>query len=159
MTKEVRALLIQLAAWAQEELGAQRRLRDALSEQEQAIRHVDTQALSETGKRIEEEIAGGASRERRRARLMTKLGRAWAVDPSALTLASICERAGDGAEDLLRLRGELREEAAQVARHGRRITALARYHGGLLEEVMRVLVGEAGDANEKREGVLVNAKA
>ena len=159
MRQDIHALVIKLTSWAQEELGAQRRMHALLAEQERAVRAIDSPAITASGARIEEEIAGALSRERRRTRLLKGLGQAWGVDPNALTLASVCERAGDDAAGLLKLRGELRDEAARAVRLGRRITALARYHGGLLEEVMQVLVGEAGDGTEKRAGVLVDAEA
>src|SRR6185503_7515164 len=102
--------------------------------EERAIRAADTAALADAARRVEEEVRGGGARERRRAELVRAFGRALDVDPGVLSISSIAERLGQGtpeAEGVLRLRAELRRAAADVARLGRRIASLARYHQGL----------------------------
>jgi hypothetical protein len=157
---DVRALANRLIAWLQEELGAQQRLRGLLVEEERAIRAADADALSAAALRVEEEVRAGAARERRRGELMRAFGRAFGADPRALSLTSLAERLGAGtreAEAVLHVRGELRQVAAEVARLGRRIASLARYHDKLFTELMGTLLGvEASRSNEG--GVLIDAR-
>ncbi len=157
---DLRALAHRLQAWLQEELGAEQRLRDLLLAEERAIRAADAGALADAARRIEEEVRGGAARERRRAELVKAFGRALQVDPGVLSISSIAERLGQGtpeAEGVLRLRAELRRAAADVARLGRRIASLARYHQGLFAELMGALLGvEAGRTIEG--GALIDAR-
>ncbi|MEM7307064.1 MAG: flagellar export chaperone FlgN [Planctomycetota bacterium] len=162
MKKDVRALVNQLQTWLQEEVAAQRSMRALLTDQERAIRATDTVALEETGRGIERELAAASRRERRRSTLLTGLGQAWGVDPGALTLTSIGERLGIASpetERILRLRAELREETALVVKLGRRIAALARYHGALLADLMHALLGVGDDRPAEDDGMLINARA
>lgn len=157
---DLRALAQRLQAWLQEELGAVQRLRDLLLAEERAIRAADAAALADAARRVEEEMRGGAARERRRAELVRAFGRALEVDPRALSVTSIALRLGEGtpeAEGVLRLRAELRPVAADVARLGRRIASLARYHEGFFAELMGTLLGvEAGRTTEG--GALIDAR-
>lgn len=158
--KDPRAIAIRLTAWLQEEIAAQGRLDAVLAEQERAIGAVDTAAILATGEAVQTELRTASGRERRRAALMADLGRAWGVDPRALTLTSVAMRLGAGSREgelLLRQRAEVRAVAAEVARRGRRIASLARYHAGLFGELMGALLGAEGRA-AAGDGVLVDAK-
>jgi hypothetical protein len=158
--KDPRTTALRLNAWLQEEIGAQRRLDALLAEEERAIRAVDTPAILAAGERVQAELRASAPRERRRQALMADLGRAWGVDPRALTLASIAARLGAGSREadlLLRQRADLRAVAAEVARRGRRIASLARYHAGLFGELLNTLLGVEG-RDTAGDGVLVDAK-
>ena len=157
---DLRALAQRLQAWLQEELGAEQRLRGLLQAEERAIRAADAAALAEAARRVEEEVRGGSARERRRAELVRAFGRALDVDPRTLSVTSIALRLGEGTPDaqgILRLRAELRSAAAEVARLGRRIASLARYHEGLYVELMGTLLGtEPGRTIEG--GALIDAR-
>ena len=75
------------------------------------------------------------------------------------TLGALCAFLESRGADVSRLRErreELRAAAAAVVRAGRRLAAIARYHGGLLEELCAALVRRE-IPNE--EGVLVDAEA
>lgn len=160
MKKEPRTLAIQLIAWIQEEIAAQRRLDEILAEQERAIREVDTEGMLASGQDVQTELRTTAGRERRRAQLMGELARAWGIDPRALTLKSAASRLGDDSREagtLLRQRDELRKAAADVARRGRRIASLARYHAGLFDELMNTLLGVESGGNAD-DAVLVDAR-
>jgi hypothetical protein len=157
--KDPRSVAVRLSGWLQEEIAAQHRLDAALTEQERAMRAVETDAILASGERITEELRGASARERRRDALMRELGLAWGVDPKALTLNSIAGRLGREtreADTLLRQRSDLRTVAAMVARRGRRIASLARYHAGLFGELMNTLLGTEG--TNTGDAVLVDAR-
>jgi hypothetical protein len=158
-TKDARSLAIRLSGWVQEEIAAQHRLDALLAEQERAIRAVDTPAIRASGTHLQDELRTTTARERRRKALMSDLGRAWGVDSRALTLSSIAARLGPESREgatLLRQRTDLRSAAAAAARRGRRIASLARYHAGLLGDLMNALLGVEGTNRE--DGVLVDAR-
>lgn len=142
MSTRTAGLLIQIEAWAREELGAQRELARALEELERAACGRDARALSAAGERLEERVQAVPARERRRAQLLARLGAELGVAPGTLTLRSLAERArglGLAADGLQALREELREEVARVLRAGRRVAAVARGHRALLDDVLRAL--------------------
>ena len=161
MTQQVTTLVHKLQAWLQQEIEAQGKLFEQLSLQEQAIREANTKGIVDSGAAIQEELRAAGHRERRRATILRGLGKAWGVDPQALSITSIGERIGIGtvlSENLLRLRLELRIVASKVAKLGRRIAALARYHGALFNELMHAIFGVEGEGSGDG-GVLVNARA
>lgn len=143
------ALVNRTEAWIQEELCAQKRMLGLLGEQEQAIRAADAERVLASGARIEAELAGGAPRERRRRDLVNTCARAFGVTCKEVTLTALGERAREAGADVSRLeiaRGELRSTTAAVLRKGRKISAQARYHQGLLEELALVLAGPSAGA-------------
>lgn len=158
--------LAQLSAWAKEELEAERRLLALLEAQEAAVRAGKTEDVRESGEALARELPDGASRERRRARVIGELARALGVQASVLTLSSIVRRAEAAGEDvatLSRLRDELRSCVAAVVRTGRRIATLARYHQEVLEDLLRILSSSheaSADLGDRalREGALVDAE-
>ena len=98
---------------------------------------------------------------------MRRFGSTWGVAAETLTLTSIADRAdaeGVATSGLRQLREELRSAGALVLRKGRRIAAMARYHQGLLAEIMGVLLANpTGDAllsgGRGEGGALVNQEA
>jgi hypothetical protein len=142
MSARIAGLLIQVEAWAHEELGAQRELARLLEEQESAVSRNDTAALSGTDERIQSELRSSASRDRRRTWLLERLAAELQVARGTLTLTSLVARAeglGLPVAGLRALRGELREACARVLRQGRRIAAVARGHRAFLDDVLRSL--------------------
>lgn len=136
--------LVHLAAWAQEELGAQRRMVTLLEQQERAAEENDTPALAEVTERVSAELSKEAVRAARRSKLFDAFGRFWSVPGSVLSLTSIADRAektGASVSGLLRLRDDLREVAAQVNESGRRLAQLARAHREMLEDLIGMLAG------------------
>ena len=152
------SLVIQLDAWAREELAGQKALSATLAEQERAVSANDAAALAEAAQKVEALLKRGPARERRRRELLGRLGEAFGVQPETLTLTSILERAaseGVAVEGLRSVRDELRKESALVLRTGRRIAALARYHQAFLAEVLRIL---APAEDESSQPVLFDAR-
>jgi hypothetical protein len=156
---EARQLLIHTEAWVQEEIVAQKRLSSLLADQERAIVTGDTPDLTETSQAIERELAGSVPRDRRRRELVDGFARVWGIPAGAMSLSSIAERLGNEARRLVTLRRELRGVVADVLRRGRRISAMAQHHQGLLRDVMHLLAGAGDDRNKDHEGALVNAEA
>ena len=162
---QLEAHLIQLEAWTQTEIAAQERMLALLADQEAAIGAGQSADLAASSKAIEAELCRGPRRERERAQLMRRIATTLGVAPDVLTLSSIVERAentGVGAERLAGRRDELRRATAAVLNKGRQIASLARYHTGLMEELMQLLiedsVTDAPPAGESR-GTLVDATA
>lgn len=156
---DVKVLLRQLEACVQEELGAQGRALEGLRAQGEALRLGDPAALDACGRRLEGELGSVAARGERRALLIRRLAGAWRVDPRALTLASIAERAGDEGRRLARMRARLREVAAGVARQTRRNALHARLAQRTWGEVLEgVLAGISGQSAPV-DGRLVDAEA
>ena len=146
-------------AWAQSELGAQKRLKALLTEQERATIENDTEALTTSTEQIERELAGEPGRARARREFAEALGAAWGIDHRALTLRSISERAGDEGQRLSGMREDLEATAREVSLSGRRLAALARLHRGVYAQVIQVLAGPGADGADSEDGLLVRAEA
>ena len=155
------ALTCKLEAYLQEETGVQGRLLALLDAQERAVREGDAEALSITGSDLESELEGEPRRERHRRELLGSIGRALGVPAAVLSMSSIAERlSATGVVDvdrLLRLRDELREALLAVRKKARRLAAVARGHQEVLDDVLRLLSGNADDP--RAGGFLVDAEA
>ena len=150
------AIINQTESWTQQELAAQTGLLELLAAQEQAIAEGSTAGITHHGERIQAHLRSGPVRERQRLQLMHRFGRAWNVSADTLSLRSISERAqADGLDTtrLDRIREDLRATVAQVLKKGRRLATMARYHQGLLSEILGVLLdnGAALPAGAARE--------
>ena len=155
-------LLIQLQAWTQEEIGAQGRLIGLLADQEKAVREGRTDGVRCSGEKLEEELVQSGPRDKRRRDLMKGFAKVFGVPAATLTLTSIMERAEEVNEDLACLRAlreQLRDRVAVVVRATRRIASLARYHQGVLADLMRILTSPHQEAGALGDGVLVDAEA
>lgn len=162
MSTKVAGLVIQVEAWAREELGQQRELARLLERQEGAVSENDTTALVETSELIQRQLRSGTGRDRRRRQILERLAAELGVAPGTLTLSSIAARAAERGlpvDGLRALQAELREESARVLRRGRRLAAVARNHRAFLDEVLRILApqGAAGDARGDQP-VLLDAR-
>lgn len=157
--KSVQSLINGLESWIQEELLARRRMLALLERQESAVKTAKGDELDECVRAIEKELDGQARRDEKRARIFAELGAAWSVDPSALTLSSIGERAGPGAERMLALRDELLASGAELARRNRRVSALLNAHHRVIGELLGALVAIRGGDASAKSGGLVNAEA
>jgi hypothetical protein len=156
----MQSLLNRLEACVQEEIQARERTHELLVRQERAILDNRSQELAEATREIERELLCGVMRGARRAAVLAALEKHWGVPASAMTLGSIAERAGPGAERLLRLRADLRERSARVARQNRRVAALTRLHRRLIQDVLGALFQEeSGAAPLAAAGTLVDAEA
>lgn len=153
-------LSVQLAAWAQEELEAQRGYLTLLQRQERAVRRASRPELLEALEGLERSLGSRAIREKRRTALLERLGQAFGVSAASLTLGSVAERLearGIDAASLRARREELRGVVAEVANTGRRLAALSKYHQGLLGEVIRTLAG-TDESQGIEEGALLDAR-
>lgn len=157
--KSVQSLINGLESWIQEELLARRRMLALLERQETAVKSAKGVELEECVRAIEIELDGQARRDEKRARIFAELGRTWSVDPSALTLSSIGERAGASAARMLVLRDELLESGEKLARRNRRVSALLNAHHRVIEELLGALVAIRGGDASAKSGGLVNAEA
>lgn len=162
---KLEALVIQLEAVVQEELNAQARMLELLNAQKSAVALGGSPDVRRAADAIEGALATEPGRGRRRAALLEQLARHFGVRAGTLTLTSIRDRAaaeGVAIDRLDRLRQELRRATADVLRAGRQITAVARYHQGVMEEVMGILcangASQAG-AKDHDRGRLVDATA
>jgi hypothetical protein len=151
--------LRQLEAYVQEELGAQGRLTGLLETQERALLSHERDALTSASEALQAEIAGSAARARRRDELVGQLARAWGVDASALTLASIARRSGVDGERLTRQRAELQRASQRVQKLARRANSAARLHSRLSGDIVRACLAAGGEADVDAGGALVNAEA
>lgn len=150
-------LAIQAEAWLQEELGAQQAMRAELEGLEAATR---------TGSSVELEARAGAlgtllgragARDVRRQAMLQKLAHAMGLSAGEVTLTKLAARLAAGGAETQRLdalRQELRAEVEDVLRLSRRLSALAQYHRGVLEELCQVLAAGAPGAH----GQLVDAR-
>jgi hypothetical protein len=151
----LQALAIQAEAWIQEEVAAQRGLQAVLAGIEAAAR-AGTE-LSARSAELEAALASAAARDARRRALLSRVGSALGIPARAVTLgklaAALEQTALDGAR-LSALRAELRAVVAGTVRASRRLSALARYHRGLLEELAGLITG----GGKPESGVLVDAE-
>ncbi len=154
----IQSLLNSLQAWAQEELGGQRRIQALIERQEQALCANDTSGLSEATQALEPELAAQAERVEKRRRIFAVLAGHWQVDPEALSLASILARC-PGQTGLAALRTELHRSTTELLRRNRRFSALASAHRRLVEELVGALLEIGNPASGRKGGTLVDAEA
>ncbi len=155
----VQSLVNGLEAWVQEELLARRRFLAVLDEQEAAVKKADGPALERSIAAIETELEAQVRRDEKRARLFDALGAHWGVSGKALTLTSICERAGSTAARLPALRDELGASSERITRKNRRVSALLNAHQKVIEELLQALVAIQGGNAGTNTGALVDAEA
>ena len=154
----VQSLLNSLQAWAQEELGGQRRMLVIIERQEQTLCANDPEGLAAATQALEPELAAQSERVEKRKRLFAVLAAHWQADPEALSLASIIERCGEQ-PGLVRLREDLRRSTTELLRRNRRFAALAAAHRRLVEELVNALLSAGQPASRKHGGALVDAEA
>ncbi len=153
------SLVNSLVAYVQEETGARKRTLAIVERQEQAIVACDAQALSDATLELERELETQVERTKRRQRIFAAFAQLWHVPADALTLSSIAERAGNGAQALLTLRNELRAATAELARKNRRLAALATLHRRVVRDLIGLLAGDERITPLAAAGTLVDAEA
>ena len=155
---QLSTLMRHLEAYVQEEIGAQRRTTALLQAHEEAVHTTLPAVIQEATLALEQELRPVPARARRRDELLRAFGRLWGVEPTALTLGSLIERAGPDADRLVRQRQELRDATAKVARQSRRNAVAARTHQRLTADIIESVLAQGGDSVENG-GSLVNAEA
>ncbi len=126
------------------------------------MRAGDDAALLQASQGLDGELEGRPRRHAKRTLIFQKLGEAWSVAPGTLTLSSIVERAtrdGVDVDRLERLREELRDATREQLRRGRRLAAMARYHQGVLAELMEMVFGATSKAGPEGRVPLIDAQA
>ena len=156
----LQALVHRLEAYAQEELDLQTRTLAMLREQESALFHGNLAAMQTNMELIDAQLKGAAARTTRRHEILRSLGVEFGVAPSTLSLSSICTRLGRNGERLARIAIDLRAATLCVSRSTRRLSALARMHARLNDEILGTLLADRGVDHKDmaRCGVLVNAE-
>lgn len=162
--KDLQSEILQLEAWAQEELAAQRDLVKSLKLQENAIRGGSTQDLLDSSLGVQAAAKGSSQRERRRIAGLRALSRRFGVAVETLTLRSISERASAAGLDCSRLdrfREEIRTTVADTLKRGRRIATVARHHCAVVDDLFGELAGQAEESPDRihRGPLLVNREA
>lgn len=148
-----------LLDWAREELAAQRRVLGILELQEAAVHAQDAAATAQSTAELELALEAAPRRSARRARLFHALAERWGVAFQVLSLTSIAERHGPGAEPLLELRDQLEAVATEVAQRNRRVGALIGVHRRVTRDVIRIVLGDEHGDPLGTEGTLVDAQA
>lgn len=151
--------LRQAEAWAQEELGAQLRLLEALRAHSDSLAANDAAAIEQTLEDLRGALCGESRRTARRAEWLRALGAAWGVDPQTLTLRSVAERAGPDGQRLAKLRDDLERTATDVVAAARRIALLARQQRAVVTEILSVLTGVDLTQERDSRGSLVHVEA
>ncbi len=162
--KGLQSELVQLEAWAQEELASQAELSKALNLQEAAVRAGSTEDLLAGTKAVESATRNNVLRERRRVAGLRTLARRFGVAVETLTLQSISERVAACGLDVSRLdrmRADMRVSVADALRRGRRIASLARQHRSLMDNMFREIAEDHGTPSPtgQVDSLLVNRAA
>lgn len=151
--------LRQAEAWAQNELGAQLRLAQAMAAHERALGAGDPDEIATTLTAIDAELASEKARLRERRAWTHSLATRFDIDPERLTLGGVVARVGDDGERLARLRADLERAARETAAAGRRIAMIARQQRSLMGELLRTLTGADPETPDRASGTLVDAQA
>lgn len=157
--KDLNTLRTEIEACIEREIEAQRSVLALIEVQERALQTGGPDEIASATAAIEAELRAGAVRGGDRMRILAGLGGHWHVAPSSLTLSSIAERLGAACGRLPELRVELRTTMAEVVRRCRRMGALARANGKIVNEAIERVFGDASDERVSGGGKLVNTEA
>ncbi len=148
-----------LQSHLQDEQCVQKRLLGLLKAQEAAAVAGETDQLVKTTGEIESELGGESLREQRRSTLMSAFGGEFGVPAKMLTVGSLIERLkerGVRTTGLVAIRAELKETVLTVRKLSRKLKVIARGHGEVLSDVLRVLAGS--DDRAIGTGIMINAE-
>jgi len=157
--QDVQSLLNHLVAGVRKEIEMGERTLELLERQQHAAIARDHAELSAATRSLAEHLATAPQRSARRERVLARLGAAWAVPASVLTLRSVAERVGAGAEPLLAERSELRRVMAKIVRESKKTAALLLLHRRVVREVLDLFLTDEHGNPVEGEGTLVNAEA
>ena len=145
-----------LEVWLVEEVAGKERLVRELERQETALVSGTAEEITSATQAIENEITGEIDRSRRREVIFARLGVHWNIAPSALTLGSIAERAGQSGARIEELRDRLRLLGSEALRRNRRVARLVHVHQSIVQETLTALVGSRDSLEET--GALFDAR-
>jgi len=158
-----------LLAWVRAEISAQKQILDVLAAQEESVSAGTPAELEGTTGDVAVALDSQEERRLRLKRILTSLARDMGVPASTMTLGSAVERLGGGpnaqgapdpsAEQLWRLRGELRELVKQVSERNRRLASLIGLQRGIVRDVLSTLLSDENGDPIQSEGSLIDASA
>lgn len=151
-----RTLLPRLEAWAQEELGVQQRLAEALAVHERELGCGDADAIAASLAAIDAVDNRGAARRRELDTVLRELAGAWGLATGTLTLGSVAERFGPDGQRLARLRATLRETCRDVQDRSRRVALIAKQQREVVRLALESVVGREGFDGQR--GSLVDSR-
>jgi phosphatidylserine/phosphatidylglycerophosphate/cardiolipin synthase-like enzyme len=150
-------LRLALEANLESELAGKRAQCALLAEQEAAIRANDSRALGAAGEKLFAELHRAVDRARARTQLLADL--AALLDVAPARVENIAAALGAPGAHLVELRAELRAICADSLARGRRLSALVRVHGGLIEEALGRFLAPDASGQPLGRGSLVDARA
>ncbi len=151
-------LIHALEASLQEEI-AGKDLQIALLEREQqAIRANDVAALELAARELQQALDRELDRAGKRARLLSSLAAALGLAPDA-RLGAVADALGPAAARLSERRAELRLRCANALRAGRRVSALIRVQGSIVEEALGRFITPDPTGAPLGRGSIVDARA
>lgn len=155
----LQSLWLHLEQWMHEEIAGKRKLAELITEQEAALLAHKIDELDRATAAVNVELGRETERSRRRQRIFALLAQHWGVDAAALTLGSICERGGQDADAIARLRDELRDAAALVLRKNRRFARFATAHSRLVQDTLALVLHGDVNALPRDSGAVFDARA
>lgn len=158
MTLILDGLIPRMEAWVQEELLAQRKVLENLKRQEVVLLATELNILEELIAEGRALRAATKPRDRRRHMLLKDFERVWGVSAANMTLGSIAARLGTSGRRLATLRKDLKEVVTEIAQLAQRVRTFARYHQGVIQEVVEDVLERDGQLLEEG-GALVNTEA
>ena len=154
-----KAALNHLTAWLRDEIQSQEERAETLAELRLTLSKKDPSDCERVLERVHRQENQGRVAEKRCQAIFRALGLQWDVSPKVLNLRSIAERAGEDCLRILELRGELVEKLERVQMEGKKVSATARVHRGIILEVLNGLFDQkVGDPMEE-QGRLLDAEA
>jgi len=157
--ENLQSLMNHLESCMRDHVGAQNRMIVLLEEQERCVLNERPEAVELATKALGAELSTVPERTERRDKILARFALAWGVAAGSLTLSSVAERFGEGADRLRELRDELREATALCMRLNRRVSALVRLHRRVMLDVIDSLLADEENSPMRETGTLLNAEA
>lgn len=158
VSADSRRLCNRLLAAVREDVAAHERVLKLLQQQEQAVTRPSDPEFLRATEALELELERLPFRKGQRDRTLKDLGRAFGVEPSALTLGSIAERLGSAGAPLALERTRLRDVILEVQKVNRRVAALIRMHRDVTREILNAVLGGADGSAPLDGGTLIDAE-
>lgn len=141
-----------------DEVAAHERIRRLLDRQEASVTSPSSDEFRAATEALESELGRTPHRVAKRDRALRDLGGHFGVASSALTLGSLCERLGDGAEALRVERERLATAVVETQKRTRRVSALVRMHRAVTRELLQVILGTSETGDVHSGGTLIDAE-
>lgn len=158
VTPEAKKLCNRLLVAVREDVAAHERVLALLQQQEATITRPSDPLFRDATEALELELERLPFRKGQRDRTLKDLGRAFGVEPSALTLGSIAERLGAAGAPLVIERSRLRDAIVEVQKVNRRVAALIRMHRDVTREILNSVLGDGSGSRALDGGTLIDAE-